>query len=528
MDDLARARVEFALLEEKARDLLKELLGVRAALAAQRAKIGELIRTKPSAINYFPTELLLSVLDLTVHISEDPGCKQQLASVCRRWRDIVSDSPSLWTTIHVAKSDTSSIRTHLERSRGAPLNIVIKAPMWALSKHLALVPSLDVVGSCAHRWNSLLIGGDYCHDDDDASETTIAEFIIKRINQLHFPSLKSVAILTYCDTTRLDFLSAVRAPALENLDFEGIAGHHIDFLPVTTLKILKLDFFRGPTSSPSFPHLIPALTDLSLTGFKHSFTLQPNSIRFPSLKVLELSCIKMAGQFLDAIVAPSLEQFKYVSADFDDPPSVVFGRCRFKFASVRHLFCSYIESTPDLCYNDAMALCEAFPGVRHMEYEANHLPHLFHSTATQELGRNPRRPIDVWTEFESLKVRMPDGLEPNEFPAWLVDRRALGLRLLHVKLSYSSYVLPNQTIDDHFALLYEPLKQNCILELENVPLMPWVDLRIPANSLLKVVSASHATCCISRLIIVISGVRIRTGLMNDLSSAFLVGNVGHD
>jgi len=37
MDDLARARVELALLEEKARELLKEFLGVRASIATQRA-----------------------------------------------------------------------------------------------------------------------------------------------------------------------------------------------------------------------------------------------------------------------------------------------------------------------------------------------------------------------------------------------------------------------------------------------------------------------------------------------------------
>ena len=278
-------------MEEKARELLKEFLGVRTSIATQQAKIGELIRTKPSTINYFPTKLLLSVLELDVHTSQVPGRNQQLASVCQRWRDIALDSPSLWTTIHVAKSDTSSIRTHLERSRGAPL---------------------DIVGSCTHRWNSLLIAGEYYHHNEEAaSERSLAEFVIKRINQLHFPSLKCVAILTYCDTTFLDFLSAVRAPVLEHLEFNEIAPRprHTGFLPVTTLKTLKMDFFDSSKSTPSFPYLIPVqtLTDLSLVWFQGSFIVQPNSIRFPSLKVLELSCIKSIGQFLDVIVAPSLK-----------------------------------------------------------------------------------------------------------------------------------------------------------------------------------------------------------------------------
>jgi len=128
MDELSVVRAELVLLEEQARLLLEELLRVRAAVATQRAKIDELVRTRPTAFNLLPTEILLIIFDLDVR-AEHPERKYELAGVCRRWKDIIFDSPSSWTTIHVATSP-SSIMTHLERSHGALLDIVIEASLW--------------------------------------------------------------------------------------------------------------------------------------------------------------------------------------------------------------------------------------------------------------------------------------------------------------------------------------------------------------------------------------------------------------
>ena len=180
MDELAQAR-----------RLLKELLGARAAIVAQRAKIDELIRTRPAAINSLPTERLLFILDLdtnTVH-RDYLKRKQELAGICRRWRDIILGSPLFWTTIHVAKSNSSSILTHLERSRGAPLDIPIQVTPWARLKILTIVPSLDIVTSCAHRWRSLLIDSD-SRDRYDKPYMPPPEFIIERIDHLlSFPQM---------------------------------------------------------------------------------------------------------------------------------------------------------------------------------------------------------------------------------------------------------------------------------------------------------------------------------------------------
>ena len=215
MNELAQARIELTLLEEKARELLKRLLEVRATIATQRSKINELSRTslRPSTINRLPTEILVLILDLDVHTHHDPGRKQNLASVCQRWRDVILQTPCFWSTIYVA-SDASSIMTHLEKSRGTLLDIVIEGGLFSLPRHLALLPGLNIVTGCPHRWRSLLVittGSSPDDDSEDYGEKLLAEFIADRINRLHFPSLKSIAIFSLCDVGYLDFLSIARA-----------------------------------------------------------------------------------------------------------------------------------------------------------------------------------------------------------------------------------------------------------------------------------------------------------------------------
>jgi len=480
MDELSRARTELALLEKQARLLLKELLRVRAAVVMQRAKVDELIRTRPTAFNLLPTEILLSILDLDVRVYHHTERKYELAGVCRRWKNIIFGSPSLWTTIHVATSP-SSIMTHLEWSRGAPLDIVIEAPLWSRSQHLALVPSLDIVVPLAHRWYKLSITDICGSDDDEEVDISLAEFIITRINHLQFPSLKYVAI-SYCDAS-LDFLSTARAPALEHLRLKEFKAEHTDFPPVTALQTLDLDFYGNYTDYPLFRYLIPtqALTKLSVSG---ELSPLPNSIHLPSLKLLEISFLTRARQFINAIMAPNLERFKYTSGS-GNLPSVALRGFRSKFTSVRHLsFCG-----AELLYADTIALCEAFPGVRHVELKTKGLPHFF----DPDLSDAPvYRPIDLWTELETLTLcgLHPKWLEPNQFSAWLFDRQALGMRRLHVKLEHlSGFNGPGQFTDFEFPRLYKVLKENCILELDDFPLtLPRMYLYMPVNSQLRVVS----------------------------------------
>ena len=320
----------------------------------------------------------------------------------------------------------------------------------SLKLHLEIVPSLDIVASCAHRWRSLLIGNDAYIDDDDDDEPystiPLPDFIIERIDHLQFPFLKRVEILAI-SSAALDFISTTRAPSLEHLELQEFIADAIDF-PPTTLKSLKLDFYGAPTDNPLYPCLIPTqLTKLSLSGFTEAFSLPPSSIHLPLLKILEINCVKSAGEFLNAIVAPNLEQVEYGPSS-NDPPSVALNGLNTKFNNVRHLY--FTQSSQDSRffepkYTDLITLCKVFPGIRHVELLGiEQLPYLFDPPPNQP-NSHVRCPIDLWTELESLAFQglHPNWLEPNQLSAWLADRQALGLRRLHVKIYSSWTIIPD-------------------------------------------------------------------------------------
>ena len=475
MDELAQARVKLNQLEEVARKLLKLLLDVRAIIAAQRANVNELSRTnlRPSTINRLPTEILVIVLDLAIHTRHRPERKQKLAGVCRHWRDVILQTPCFWSTIHVA-SDASSINTHLERSRGTLLDIVIEGAPRSPSKHLALHPGLETVMTCARRWRSLLVIADYSSDDylEEEDEELLTDFIADRINHLHFPSLKRVTILPLCDVGYLAFLSTARAPALEHLELHEFMITHDTLNPVAMLKTLRLNF----DADPFIDHLLcwslvrtQTLTKISFTGDTEAFLLQTNSICFPSLMSLELDRVTKTRPILDAIVAPYLEQFNYTFLHCDDSPSVALSGFGSKFTNVRQLSLSRSGRWDgrEVHRVDALPFCEAFPGVHHVELDGVDWPYLFDPSPIQsEPGPNShiRYPIDLWTELKSFTFNglHDEWLKHDQPMAWLVHRRASGLQQLHVKVKVSN----TRVIDRRDIGLYERLKENCTLELD--------------------------------------------------------------
>ena len=494
MDELAHARVELTLLEEKARQLLEQLLDVRATIATQRAKIDELSRAslRPSAINRLPTEILVSILlglDFCSH--DDLERKQELASVCRRWRDVILRTPCFWSTISLA-SNAVSIIIHLKRSRGAFLDIVIECARPSSPEYLVFLAGLEFVMTFADRWRSLLVTvSDNSSDDNpyDDGEEPLAHFIVDRINHLHFPSLKRVTISAPCDVGYLDFLSIAHAPALEHLELDEFTTVHDILNPVAMLKTLKLDFGMASfTDHLSFWSLVPtqALTKLSIFEVTLLFSLQPNSIYFPSLMSLHMVRVTKARLILDAIVAPNLEQFNYSRSCFDDSLSVTFGGFT-KFTNVRQL--SFSEAW-GVHHSDAMRLCEAFPGVHHVYLVGGDWHFLFdHPPIQSDPKSHIQCPMDFWTELKSLTFHglHPIWLEHDQLTAWLVHRRASSPQQLHVKVIGSHYSKVVQSIDQR---PYERLKENCILKLERFSTM---DFSVPGDPSTRGVSSFHKT-----------------------------------
>ena len=485
MDDLAAARAELAHLEERARKLAKELLAVRVAVSVQRAKLDELIRTRTPAIHRLPAELLLPILSIEIHHYRDSRRKQELAGVSCRWRDIILHSPSLWSTINVTWLNRSLIKTHLKRSREAPLNVVIDggSPRWMPAPKLTAL--LDIVMSCAYRWHTLEtidFGNTGGHYPDG-----FMVFIFDKFKHLELPCLNRLRICT-AEGIHPSF-SLLHTPSLQHLDlgkFTTLSGSSA--IPV--LQSLRLAS-HGGLEHPLLPSLISTqkLTTLALFGDVSQWPLEPDSIQLPVLRSFTVEVLG-AKEFMEAIVAPNLEYFKYSSSD---PHSDAFDQVGSKFSKVRHISISFPDSTPLRCsdyhdYGGAMALSVAFPGIRRAELNGKNIALFFSISSMPCAGR----PADRWTGLETLTMLGASGILPNGFTDlidWLVHRRRLGFSPLRIKLIYTGHNSEGVAFNPSILRYYYKLREHCILEMEGFQLISIMNICLGENSPMMLVSA---------------------------------------
>ena len=451
---LEEARAELTRLREKEKVIVKQLLDVRAEISLQNNKISSMRRP---AINLLSDETLVSIFDLAIHDNSGytslGNRKQWLAGVSQKWRDLILNSPALWSTIVVTEQDSISTETCLKRSREVLLDIVVTS----------LSPSLEVVLSCTHRWRSLLL------IENTGGESSFGDNFVKKTRNLDFPSLRR-AIIPSLETGKSypKFLFSMRAPVLEHLQI----GKHFawnDFCPATTLRTLELTFVKSRNYGQSFSYLIPnqTLTRLSLSGFIDNWALRSDSIHFPHLKTLSLHIGKI-HKFLKAIVAPNLESFVYSSLSSKHRPLDSFGGLDSKFGNVRYLqFLNITFETIDDTA-DAEALFRAFPHVRYVELDTNCVLKLF--TPRWQCGKFR---TDLWSDLESLTLHGPRVSWRDDLQllwSWLAVRRSLHSRLAHVKVTSIEEDYPDYTLPRYFYRLYCTTKDVCTLELDVLPI----------------------------------------------------------
>ena len=457
MGELAEARAELARLKEKERDLVNQLLAVRAEISFQNINISSLIKVRRRpAIHLLPSEILISIFDLVIHDNQyyySMGNQmQQLAGVSRQWRDLILDTPTLWSTIVVTEKDSKFAETCVKKSRETLLDIIVKS----------ISPVLEVVMSYKHRWRSLTL------IDNAWGRPSLGDVFVKKIENLDFPSLRHVTIPSLMDTSYPNFLFSTRTPALEHLQV-GSSRTWNDFCPVPTLKSLDLTFSMHADYGRSFLYLIPtqSLTRLSLSGRIDTWILQSNSIRFPHLKALTLS-INRINMFLKAIVAPNLERFVYSLPNGDARPSELFNGLDSKFDNVHYFRFSSVYWKPINNTTDAKALCRAFPHVHHVELDRNGVLGLF--TLRSPCGKFR---ADLWSDLESLTLHNPSTSWLGDlelFKSWLVERRRLHSRLTRVKVT-GIEACHDETLLQCFYHWHCTLKDICTIDLGMLPMM---------------------------------------------------------
>ena len=124
IDELHKAWAKLDQLETQERYLVERLSDIHKVIKAQKLKISDL---GPPAINCLPTELLLQIFTFCIPNPKFPKKPLHwIVSVLRRWRDVVWNNPSFWTSIKVTPSqDKKLLKKQLKRSCKALLDIWI-------------------------------------------------------------------------------------------------------------------------------------------------------------------------------------------------------------------------------------------------------------------------------------------------------------------------------------------------------------------------------------------------------------------
>ncbi|KAI6130640.1 hypothetical protein EDD16DRAFT_1515336 [Pisolithus croceorrhizus] len=299
--------------------LLQELLNIRKAVEAQKAVIEELVRARAiPCIDRLPDELLAQIFLLNRFERES------LASVSRRWRAVIMDTPSFWSEIRLELYEECPrlLKLHLERSRQAPLTVSLYYDQ----------PELDVVLLHVNRIRVLRILGS-------------APDILDRFASLTFAALED--LLVDLDSESVDPLLSMysRAPALKCLRLEQLD----ESFSTTSLTTRYLDN--------------NSLTRLSLTGIA-SWRIPRDSIRLPALESLALR-INDPISFLEAIVVPKLKRFEFSEGHCGSSTYVAFCGLTSKFDNVDHLVFAppLLESLYEDALDLAMEICRVFRGV---------------------------------------------------------------------------------------------------------------------------------------------------------------------
>jgi len=396
-----------------------------------------------------PNELLCQILKITIETTpaqSDPHRvqKYELATVCRRWRDIIFNTPLFWTLIRVAPTWRKAlVKVHLERSRQCPLDLVFAG----FRSETEFNTFLNIVMPTTHRWRSLAI----------FSQGTINTlFILQRFDCAAFPLLTLLSIPNLPPTVWRDrywipyypkILYPENVPGLKSLEIRHDFSPPDDLRFPPTLERLSVHiaFYRIYTDKATRwlqSSSLQGLKALSLRGYIAHLQMQPNSIHLPRLVYFSCEVIE-ARDLLEGLVAPNLTHVNYIQSHFESLCEAL-GGIQSKWASVRELSFRFERIGYPRAYT-LRDLCLAAPNLRGLEVMEQNLG----SFLGPEDGL---RPIDRWEHLERFVI-ISDvqklGSMRRRLVPWLKERMKFGRPALEVFFAFTD---PRQVKLDRGAL----------------------------------------------------------------------------
>ncbi|KAI6125268.1 hypothetical protein EV401DRAFT_1938748 [Pisolithus croceorrhizus] len=425
MDDLTQARAALVALEKREQELLDELSSIRGAALLQRSRLEELIARMPVApVNRLPTESLLRIFEFYLEAVPDTcdtycHSKRDLASVSRRWRDVILHSPSLWTMIMVTpRWNEARAETYVTRSSQSLLDIYFMYGIDPDSDRISTAV-FNTLASCAHRWRSLTLTNFYGP--------------LQRLNHLSFPSLKQLTIADFPGSLTEQwelYLHPERSPRLEHVHLHAETGTVRNFHIPFGISALSLEFFGNELmrqqSNLSFLSGW-GLTSLNVSGMSIDCDLPPNSIQLPLLKKF-VCTVGNAETLIRALVAPSLKHFQYSPSYPRHSPSATFSNLNSKFDNVDYLCLSQFTAE-----NFSEAVYLAFPNVCHLALVQT-------SSLPEPHSRTAEFPSAVfhWKNLKRLTIEKLEDFDLeflNGLITWLQQRVVAGQSKLQVEFS---------------------------------------------------------------------------------------------
>ena len=386
-------------------------------------------RQTQAPIDSLPTEIVCKILTTAIETTLPRGDahrirKPELAAVCRRWRDIIVNTPLLWTYIEISPKwlIMSLLKAHVKRSRECPLVIVCHhlSQKARLGTYHDEILALDFVFATVHRWRSLTligysIGGAHLTSKFSCTVFPLLTHLSIQHDLMCRPILhpEHVPALKYLETSMSAFIpNAPCPPALEELTIDSFCPW-----PSRSLELLSLQGLKA----------------LSFCGHTGEERIQPDIVHLPLLTRLSLN-VSHAKQLLRILSAPSLTRIIYQQKD-SETLFTAFNGIPSKWANVHELGLRLVEwgfsnrhQREDYCVG-LTALCLAAPEVRSIEVMAEDLDQLL---ACQQ----GVYPIEHWVHLEQFtvigRVHWLNEKWFHYIVRWLKKRRAMRKPVLKV------------------------------------------------------------------------------------------------
>jgi len=382
------------------------------------------IRQTQAPIDSLPNEIVCEILTTAIETTLPLGDahrvrKLELATVCRRWGDIIFHTPLLWTFIEVSRQwllVMPLLKAHVERSQECPLVIEWYGFEGAWREGSFDEAMLDMVVATAYRWCCLTI-----IDYDDGCRPLVPDEIGCPV----FPLLTHLCLSGLYWLHRPEFLYPEYVPALECLE-ASISAFIPDapFLPA--LEELTINSFCHWTSRSLQFLSFQGLEVLSLYGYTGKEPIQPDIVHLPVLTRLSFN-VSHAEQLLRILSTPSLTDVVYMQQRYETL-FTAFNGIPSKWANVHDLVLrlqfKWRYNSPGEDYRVGLpALCLAAPEVRSIKVMAIDLHELLHC-------QQGIFPIDHWVHLEQFTIACNEFHKLSDMGKhivpWLKQRRDTG------------------------------------------------------------------------------------------------------